>query len=112
MPNCLHCHTRRASTSRLLCQTCYARPSIRHQYPVATKCRHCKERRPLQSRGLCSTCYADPVIRADYPVKDAKLKGHYSSKPQRVELTETDADLDRLIASRRATMPKRRMGEE
>lgn len=104
---CLHCKTRQASTSRLLCVTCYCRPSIRSQYPVVAKCRHCKRRQPQRANGLCLSCWTDPVIRADYP-SEPKPK----DRPQRRELTETMDDLERLIASRIKTMPKRKVGEE
>lgn len=42
-------------------------------------CRFCGEKHPVNGRGLCSEC--------------------------NVEYAETDADLDALIESRRATMP-------
>ena len=68
-----------------------------------SKCLHCGEEDASRSRGLGPRCYANRTIRAMYPcVSQYGLHGASGMGPE-----PTDADLDRLIAEQRPTMPER-----
>lgn len=60
-------------------------------------CKHCQARVVNRPRGLCWPCYYDLGIRNLYP-SDTK---YYCRRKETLE------DLERLIAERYPTMPKR-----
>lgn len=61
-------------------------------------CVHCEEKPANRSRGLCWGCFRVPAIRDMYP---AKCEAGSTWREPTME------ELDRLIASRYATMPNR-----
>lgn len=59
-------------------------------------CIHCKKRKAEYGRrGLCKPCYKNSLIRMGYPKKD------------QAEDNSTEEELDRMIAERRPTMPRK-----
>lgn len=63
------------------------------------KCRHCKVRKAYRPRGLCWGCYRSRAIRDLHPTCTKMRPDLIHGVP------ETEADLDRLIAERRKTLP-------
>lgn len=61
-------------------------------------CLHCGRVRKMIGRGLCAGCYAKPIVRGAYPILP------FHTPAARV----SDADLEKEIAERQATMPEAR----
>jgi hypothetical protein len=73
---------------------------------MTERCRHCRAavgRPEGVARGLCRRCYGDGAVRAKYPPLYRPRKGRKIA--YRAPAGETEADLDALVESRRATMP-------
>ena len=60
-------------------------------------CRHCKRKKSIRARGLCWRCFFQPGVRDRYAA--------FARQYKRVEPTETEEDLDRLIAHQYANLP-------
>lgn len=72
------------------------------------RCRHCKTNQAIYGRrSLCLRCFNDKSIRNQY-----ERTGRGGIGLVHVDPDETLEDLERLIESRRPTMPKKRYGEE
>ncbi len=87
-----------------LCVVCFFLPGCREAVAVEPDprphrgvCRHCQKERSIRGRGLCARDYRNRFTRAKYP----PLKDCGGGRP----VEPTDAELDALIESRRATMP-------
>ena len=69
------------------------------------KCKRCNHENKVLRRGLCKACWLDPAIRCQYG------RARYTAGRAMSHDEPTEAELDALIASRYATMPGRRDGE-
>ena len=64
-------------------------------------CRHCNRRKVSKPRQLCYRCHLTPGIRCLYPTDATMRPDLIAGRPK----TETEADLDRLIAHQRRQLP-------
>lgn len=67
-------------------------------------CRHCKRIRLCVGRGLCRSCYSQPAIRALFD----RLPYVRRHQPSISGDRSTMAELDRIEAEQRPTMPPER----
>lgn len=70
-------------------------------------CKHCSKWRMIEGRKLCCSCYKNAAIRAQYPAESRINRNRQNGSPE-----PTEAELDALIAERRATMPGKNRREE
>lgn len=70
-------------------------------------CIHCKKRKQQPGRrDLCSVCYKNSLIRMQYP------KRQWQRMPEYIDRDEpTEEELDKMIAERLPTMPRKTIEE-
>ncbi len=73
---------------------------VRSKGGVTMNCRHCKRPYKWRIRGLCKKCYRSHDIRPLYSRMPNNKSGYGASNDD-----QTEAELNELVESRRATMP-------